>query len=414
MNILIITDLRSLPLLTSLFLYRRLNAKGSKVQLVMSYSIISCNDFGHFFPKWFKVLKVNFIKFFFDLKIIDFKKNKNIYKDDLISINSSLCSITSNSLANKEKYPILYDNLRDLVFGAKDVIEYLENFNLNTVYIFNGRTASSSPILTYLWSNKIRTFFYEYGNKFGSNFTIYDFPIHNAYEYGLRLVDFYNSNELSKSLIEESGFKFIKQKLNNSFVKNYKIKINKKYDIAIFLGSDHEYSNLNSQIYGIELLGNLELIKSVYQKYGESKRYAVRAHPNQKSDVSWKVILLPIVEFCRSNSIDFFEPNSDISSYSLIENSDIIVVELSSICTEAIILGKTVDIFGNNSIKAILDSCPNEIKKDKNLLSKYLSEVLSLSDFLFHYKLPPTWSILKVFIFRIDWLILKLHKIKLN
>jgi hypothetical protein len=379
----------------------------------MSKSIISCNDFGHIFPQWYKIIKIYTIKLFFDLKIIEFSDDKKINSDDVVAIKSSLCSITSDSLADKDNYPNLYNNLRDLVFGAKDIIDFLENSNLNSVYIFNGRTASSSPISAYLWNNKVPTFFYEFGNRFGSSYTIFDFPLHNAYEYGLRLVNFYNSIKI-KTKVEESGSEFIKQKLNNDFTKNYKIEVTKKYDIAIFLGSDHEYSNLNSQMYGIELLGNFELVKRVYQKYGKSKSYAVRAHPNQMSDPSWRSILVPIIEFCSANSIDFIQPNSPISSYSLIKKSDIIVVELSSICIDAIILGKNVDIWGNNSVKAILDFCPLNIKYDKNLLSKYLSEVLSLSDYLFHYNLPLIWSIFKKIIFRIDWIILKFYKINLN
>lgn len=413
LKIVVLSDLRSLPLLTAIFIYRKLKLEGYNVNIVISERVLVSCDFGHYFPGWYKRFKLLIIKLFANILTINKDSGTVLSSEDKLGIFSSLCSITLDSDSNSEKYPYLFSELSKSAMGAKEICNFLNKVDVEEVYLFNGRTASSESIVRFLWDKDIMCKFYEFGVTFGSTYTIFDFPIHNAYKLGLKLVDFYNSGILDNETIQKCGNKYMFSKVNNNYTKRYINKVCKKYDIVIFLGSDHEYSNLNESIYDIKLLGNLELVKHVVTKYGK-KNYAVRAHPNQIVDPNWKEVIKPINVFCEENEIDFFDPSSPVSSYSLIQESSLVVVELSSIAIDAIILEKDVDVIGNNDLRAILDTAPMGIRNNKEQLKKYVCEVLSLVEFYSHYQLPFKWKVIKSIVFRIDWLLLKIYKPSLS
>lgn len=406
MKIIVISDLRVHLILTALAVYKQ-QKKDYNVQLVISERVLTNNDYGHFFPVWYKKIKFFILKYLCNVRVVKSSSSTTIDNADSLGIISSLCSITTDSMADEAKYPELYFNLKNLVKGAKEITDYIKKNNVDEVFLFNGRTSSSEFIVRYCFLHKLKTSYYEYGSKFGKNYLLMDFPIHNAYKYGLALTEFYNNNLINKNEIVEKGKVFSARKINNSYTKNYILESEKTYDVTIFLCSDHEYTNVNPDIIGIEPLGNYKLCKHVLDKYGVDLKYAVRAHPNQRQDPSYEKSMAPIIEFCKEFNIDFYGPESSISSYSLIEKSKLVTVELSSIGVDAVILGKEVDVFGKNDLKAILDTVPEHIKNNKKLLSIYVSEVLSLYEYLYQYDFNRKFKIWNKFLYRIEHEIVK-------
>jgi len=398
----IITDLRIHLLLTAVDIYKKCKDK-TDFKFIISERIKSNHDYGDFFPIWYKKIKILIFRIFFDTLIVKSSINTFLQEDDYMGVTSSLCSVTCDSLATVQKYPLLYQNMVNLAKGAKEICQFIQGRKCNEIFIFNGRLASSEPIVRWCVSKNIKIIYYEYGSIFGKNYLLMDFPVHNSYKYGLELVKYYNNNILKNNLIIENGRKYYISKLSNIFTKKYIYESNKSYDVVIFLHSDHEYTSVNKELCGIEFLENYDFIKSVVERYGNNMQYAVRAHPNQLNDLSYSDTVVQIQRFCIEHSIDFFDANSKISSYSLIKNSKLIVVQLSSISVDAILLEKDVVIDGNNELKAILDSTPKHIMEDKAVLKDYVCKVLGMSEYLFKYEFHRKIQILAKLLFRFEW-----------
>ncbi|MEI8129698.1 MAG: hypothetical protein WCG95_08810 [bacterium] len=415
MRIVIISDLRVHLILSALFIFgKSKNLKSSK--LLISERIIDNNDFGDFFPVWYKTIKFLILKLIFNINVIPKNNLTNIEEEDKLGIISSLCSITNDSLADRSIYPNLYESLSNLTKGAKEISQFIDLYQINEIYLFNGRTSSSEAIVRHCYSKNIQVNYYEYGSIFGYNFLLMPFPIHNAYKLTSVLIEFYKNNIFSNPFIFNAGKKFASNKLNNSYTNNYILQVEKEYDIAIFLCSDHEYTNVNPDIIGINPIGNFELCKKVVEKYGANKKYAVRAHPNQKNDPSYEQVILPILEFCKEKKIDFYGPASNISSYSLIKKCKIVAIELSSIGIDATLLGFEVDVFGNNNLKAIFDTMPEYIKSNAQLRREYVSEILGLSNFIYQIEFSLKYKLASKILYYLEYQIEKKinHKQYLN
>ena len=62
------------------------------------------------------------------------------------------------------------------------------------------------------------------------------------------------------------------------------------YDISIFLGSDFEYTSVDPEICDITWHGNFNFCKSVIEKYGIDKKYAIRCHPEAHNQVPQHIL----------------------------------------------------------------------------------------------------------------------------
>uniref|UniRef100_UPI0040479DA8 hypothetical protein n=1 Tax=Algoriphagus sp. TaxID=1872435 RepID=UPI0040479DA8 len=401
----ILSDLRIIPILSSYILFNR-DLKTSKI--IISEETIRAIDYGFIFPYFYNWFKIFILRLFCKVQLIktEVKSENNEHSD--IGVFSSLVSITNDSLANYEKYPKLFNKLKQMNLGSHSIIGYLSKIDdIDEIYVFNGRTAGTEPIVRYFWGRDCNIKFYEYSLIFGAKFTLYDFPVHNCYKYGNELFKFYTQKLLENySFSNKDSYK--NKKLNNIFTKNYFDVSQESFDICIFLASDHELIFLNKDICENIELSNLDLIKLSIDKYGRSKKYAVRAHPNQAKDPSVHTVLKPIIEFCELNNLYFYGPESKISSYSLIENSELIIVGYSSIAEDAIFMNKSVDILGSSDLKAIID-CLSFENCTSNFNDK-IAEVLSLKEFFLHYEMNGFQKIIFNIFYRVDIIINRIYQ----
>jgi hypothetical protein len=403
----ILTDLRILPLLTVCYL----STKEKDSVIIFSEYSLNGFDFGFAFPKWYNKIKIFLISILFNVKILKLEKfNFEPGDDEIIGILSSMVSMTNDSCANKFKYPILYQKLLLSYYASISIKNYLNNIHsLSELFIFNGRTASSEPLLRYFYYTNIKLNFYEYPLIFSPAYTLYDFPIHDNYKYGLKLFSFYK-NRVFNHLVDDSNL-YIKNKLNNQFARLYNI-VNTipKYDIVIFLGSDHELIFLNKEISNNIIFTNLELITKTIEKFGNEYTFAVRSHPNQRYDPSFLSSMFEIESYCKINNITFFPPDLNISSYQLILNCQFVVVGYSSIAEDAIYLGKKVFFMGNSDISAVISQLPSNIIENPILFKESLSDILKLRKIFLHHDFPFIYKYIFYLTFRIDILINKLYK----
>ncbi len=345
----ILNDLRSVPLLTALKLNRNIPSS----YLVAHASIFECKEYAdHTNILWKLVLKFVFVVFF-GLKIIR-PRVKDLAEDEMMGVWSSLFSITEDSGATEEKYPKIYHQIAKLAMGSKDVIDYLMYNKNDSVFIFNGRTASSYLITKFCVTNNILLCYYEYAGHC-NGFRLFPVAPHASGSLGELIYNYYIYGVYNIADLKDASVKYIESKLNSDFAKNNKKKPSKKYDVAIFLSSDFEYTSIDPDICGVTWNDGVKFCRSVIEKYGEHLSYAIRCHPNSIKDPNWINLIvelrngLPLLKY----EIDLYGPDVAVDSHELILAADLVVTDLSTISMDAILLGKPVDIFGNTDIKHI-------------------------------------------------------------
>lgn len=382
----VINDFRSIPVISALHISLSIKNEGEIYLITSSRNLEHGGfDYGDNLPSWYKELKLRIINFFFKTIIVE--KNKNEINDSKSkdAVISSLRSITKDSNANDQTHPQLTKILTNQVVGAEEIGDYIVNNKFTKIYLFNGRTARSSPILWALHTNKIEYLCYEYSLKgHSSGYVLYPYSVHAMSMVGRDLIALREKKILNGMDLEKKGQREIERKLENPFVENYKYDVKKEYKCTVFLGSNHEYTNLQPLITGMNIFGNYKLVEQSIKKYAEYGLIAVRAHPNQMNDKSAESDLAEIRNLCQKYRCDYYGPFDQVSSYSLIKKSEVIAVEYSTIALDAIYLGKKVDIFGNNDISVILDYATNKNIKTNEEIKKIVSECYSLLPDLYY------------------------------
>jgi hypothetical protein len=364
-NIYLITNFRITPLLAIFHLIRS-NPLDEHL-VVSSERWIENYDYGEFLPKWQKKIRLFFLRILTKSKvvIIPSSKNQKNYKlSDLLGIESSLKSITCDSAATPEKYLDIWTNFEGLTIGAIDVVNYLKSeIGDFKFFLFNGRGASQFPIALYAFDNKIKINYIEYSYNSYVGFNLLPFSVHNSRSMGIECVNQMRLKNFYLSGVERKHLKrVIYDKINNNYESQLNESSEKKFQIVVFLSSDHEYQALHEGVTGFIWKGNLALCEYAFKKYGSIMSIAVRAHPNQRIDINATAIQSELREYCMQNSITYIEADSNISSHHLILHSEMVVVEYSSVAYDAIYLGKSVDIFGEMGLKYVLQAIPAQIK----------------------------------------------------
>jgi hypothetical protein len=344
-NIIIIGDMRALPISAALSISKKFKKSG--VEFWISENSLKYNDYGQYDEAYTKKIKLQFLKLFGKVQIF----SSTVGDLDFFNtgIESSLKSITNDSMATKETYKDIWNQLFELSRGAFSIAKQIKK-DIHRVFIFNGRLASSYSISKICIQNNVDTFFYEY-SKLDNKFRILPFPTHNLPMLSKAILQKYKYSIAGENQFYSKGIGYISEKLTNKFVANYLSLSEKSYDVVIFLSSPHEYKSLDYEICGISYQDEVKFISKVIEKYGESKKYAVRCHPNQKNDPSWEIYFAKLTQFCIDRKIDFYTPVNSVSSYDLVRRSDNVVVDISSIGLDAFFLGSNVEVFGAPAYK---------------------------------------------------------------
>lgn len=348
-SIIILNDLRAVPILSVL----KLKSNITNIDFVAHESIFLNKEFADYTNVYWKLIIKFFLKSFFKLKIIK-TKEKVLNEEDKMGYYSSFYSITADSNASEVKYPKIAKEINNLALGSLDIINYLKSIEFDNLFIFNGRTASSYTITKYCVKNTKNLFFYEYAGHL-NGFRLFPVPPHADGKLGELLLNYYKCGVYSLYSIFIAAEKLKNEKLNSIYKINNNEEINDKFDISIFLGSDFEYTSIDPEICDVYWSGNLNFCKTVILKYGIEKKYAIRCHPNSENDPNWSKLYKELIEGVKaiSANVKIIPPNSKIDSHILINNSSLVVTDLSTISLDSILLKKETVIFGNTSVRYI-------------------------------------------------------------
>jgi hypothetical protein len=234
------------------------------------------------------------------------------------------------------------------------------------VFIHNGRDAISRAVIRACESIKINYTTYEAG---------YDRYTYHLYENAMpqeadnRFMqikqhwvsekDFDKKKSIADNyfLSQRNGKKAISEQYNYVKLQN-KEKLpedwnSKKINIAIYNTSENEFAAIddsyNLKFYKSQLDGIKKIIQSIKIKKDTHHIY-LRIHPNyaNNNDPSLKELLK-----LKSDNLTVIGPNSNVSSYKLMEESDKIVTFFSTIGCESVFWGKPTILLGNTFFKKL-------------------------------------------------------------
>lgn len=371
----ILSDLRAVPLIAALKIAR----ENRDSILLASKRLFYNREYADYTPLVWKLLLMVFLKIFCNVKIIAKDESTCLDDSETMGLTSSLYSITNDSGATKTTYPGIYNEVKELALGSKEVVNYISSFGASLVYLFNGRTASSYLVSKHCHNLGIEVAYYEYAGHC-NGYRLYPVPPHASGDIGRIIMKFRDEAVISIPELRRNAIRFRKAKLDNEYSVNNRGTSKKEYDVSIYLGSDHEYTAVDPAICNISWQGNIAFCRNVLAKYGVEKSYAIRCHPNSYHDKNWLVHFEELQEFVSSTKadIDLFGPDSKVDSHDLMRKSSRVVTELSSIAVDAVLMGLEVDIFGNTDLRVILqnlDCRSNWTQEEKSI---YIAEVFSL------------------------------------
>lgn len=385
----LITDFR-LPMILAAI---QLKKDNRNADIIIHSTNIKLNDFGNNSSYLINYLKYAILNILFNIKTIN---GHCSIDNELLGINSSLVSITNDSQASKSKYPNHYKNLSKIAEAAIFTGKYIVEKKYDCIYLFNGRLASTEPILGKIKNKNIDIMYYEYGTT-PYHFTLTNKKIHDVNEKGMDIIKLYKNKSLLPITFNsnDNAINNANNKLNNIFSKTYTELPEKNYDYCLLLSSPHEFMHLSSD----RPLTNVDITLKVIEKY-KGKIGAVRSHPNQLTDPSWRQESKTISDYCQKSNIDFFPPDSKINTHKLIEKSKLAITSGSSIAIDAVLLGKDVE-FHDNCIYKILIEYANKVSS-RNNLSNTVLELFLLDAYIWQYPLHPFIGLIQKIFGRLD------------
>lgn len=417
-QVVLVTDFRRIPLAAALSIFsEKLYAK-ENVELWISRRSINFPDYGDNISVFRRRLMVCLLISHPRIRVVGKKSNLgsiqrtafDLELNDIKGIMSSLISITSDSEADKYVYPEIYNRLQCLDNGAKEIRKIAELEDVTKLIVFNGRLASNYNVVNSNFGKNINVEYYEFPTHKTHEsvrmcYRHIDFPIHDFKTYGERLDNF--SREKLEDVqdtnveLERVADEFQSTKLSNRFSDTYKSQPKKIFDVVIFLSSLHEVISLSSSFRSpFEFLSPQDLISKVIEDFGSQNRYAVRAHPNELIDKNWRISSDRIHNHCENFNVEYFSPMSDVSSFDLMRNAQIVVVDVSSAALDAILMEVPVKIYGWPSFRSAYERAISTHKEDRSKIRLEVAYSSAQSTEIYHKDILR-WGTLVVKLYRI-------------
>jgi len=302
--------------------------------------------------------------------------------------------------------------LKTALINTDIVNTALDKFCPDVVGSFNSRITISRPIYD---TCQVRKFNINVFEVSGDNIT--GFRINNFYnntphgvEHGTeRILHFWDSDFApteKKTAIAEKFFDdrrnaiaagdkiYVKEQVKGLLPDNWD---DKKHNIVIFNSSEDEFASLGSEFEHNFFPSQYQGIKFLFEKYKDEENFHfyLRVHPNLKNvNYAYHKNLYELGKI--SNNVTVIPANSPVSTYSLIDSAEKIVVFGSTTGAEAVYWGKPV-ILLSRCWYSLLDICyfPNtfeeldELIKKQNLEPKEKSGALKYAYYLINTEREP-------------------------
>ncbi|MBP1539309.1 MAG: hypothetical protein ILA29_03035 [Prevotella sp.] len=270
---------------------------------------------------------------------------------------STYISLTRNLYPEMKENVVGYLNklLRQQVVLTELLLKAIADFKPTLIIFHNGRLAQYRPFMNV--SNKLgidciaTETLVDANGWFMKNYFKNSFP-HNALSNVNKYEEYWNhfspqySEDVGRTFFENrrkgkfaGGIIFTKNQVLGEMPDNWD---NTKKHIVIFNSSEDEYSSINEEVDKAALFDSqLTGIKKIVEHYKDSNDVQIylRIHPNLKGiSYSYHTDLYNI----KSDNFYIIPPESKISSYTLMDGADVIIVFGSTIGIESAYWGKPV------------------------------------------------------------------------
>jgi hypothetical protein len=249
-------------------------------------------------------------------------------------------SLSSQWILNRRKFDFEDPHVIDLITRSiKSTLKIYLNFSqfikdnkISNVYIFNGRFSLTAAIVYLCSLNSIKYSIHERASDLEKFRVIQNESLSSTSGYKMRVENHWNNSSIIRR--ELIGHDFFKSR-RNGIIKNWrpylildsvnsieKFSKNKKI-VTIFMSSESEfYSNFDWKTFPLE--NQIEVIKEIINNFDENSDFYfyVRAHPNQQKEL--ENIYFDASWFSKSH-VKFFMANSNVDSYQLLFESNVVI-----------------------------------------------------------------------------------------
>ena len=230
--------------------------------------------------------------------------------------------------------------------------EIINKNNLKNAYIFNGRSLRQKVISHLLKDNFINVNYIErnmwnLGRTVCSKERIHSFKYlkeDKCSNYGISIHDI-SVEELFKNIIRKDWSKM--------HTEPFRIFKNNSKTISYLAGSSDEYLAFTEEVMLKDCNSQLDLVKHISKICFENNyNFILRVHPNTRNKNKFDIDLWNIIgEYLTSRNQVFYSSSSNINTYSIIDFSDLIITNGSTVTVESCIKGKDVCLCGFNGLR---------------------------------------------------------------
>ena len=280
-------------------------------------------------------------------------------------IVSSLVTATGSSEPDMKKHAaVIQALLRDYLAVYLTAVDYLATHGFDKVYIFNGRFVSARAWIRACEKVGVPYVTQERLGMPDRVIRVENDAIHNTMLYADRIKAFWEANKSDEAIVAEAHHFFEERPKGRltgwySFVENQdseKLPGNwssANRNIVIFSSTESEFKGLPEYFRQGAFLDQQEAYQEIIRetfRRDASIRFYIRVHPNSKGeairwweDPRWR-------EF---SNLTVIPPESDVSSYGLLNACEKVIVWLTTIGIEAAYWGKPSIILGRAFYRGI-------------------------------------------------------------
>ncbi len=322
--------------------------------------------------KIYKFIRVQFILFFLRFKgykILDLDRffsinNKKTYKLTSNISNQIKKEILRDFICNKEsqasyidlRYNFIYKDYEKRLNNSLYIYEtffnfLIEKYNPKNFYVFNGR-ALRQKIISFLSINNNLDLYYIERNMWNKGRTIistsriqsFDYLKTNKCDDYLETIHDISVDELYDSVMTKQ-YKSVQSEVFE--------KENNKKLISYLSGSSDEYCAFTDEVMFEDCKTQIELVKFISEFcYQNNIDFLLRVHPNsrQKSKIDLE-LWNQLESLLEKRKQLFFPAYSNVNTYSIISESDILITNGSTVSIEACLVNKKVALCGFNGLR---------------------------------------------------------------
>ncbi len=322
--------------------------------------------------KIYKFIRVQFILLFLRFKgyeILDLDKffsinNKKNYKFASKLSNNIKKEILRDFICNKEsqasyialRYNFIYKDYEKRLNYSLYIYEkffnfLVEKYNPKNFYVFNGRALRQKIISFLSLKNNLELHYIE-RNMWNKGRTIISNKRIQSFDYlkTNKCDDYLDSvHDISvEELYESVMTKQYKSVQSDLFEKG-----NNKKLVSYLSGSSDEYCAFTDEVMLEDCKTQIELVKFISGFcYQNNIDFLLRVHPNSRKKSKIDLSLWNQLESLLQNRKQLFFPaHSNVNTYSIISESDILITNGSTVTIEACLVNKRVALCGFNGLR---------------------------------------------------------------